>query len=94
MKKILLLSVFIIAAISAFSQGAIIYEDCNYRGKSLLLRPGRYNLEQMGFGANKVSSVKMYSGYKIVMYTSYDPGSGEKLRLTNSMPCMSVNPYE
>ncbi len=88
MKKIQLLFLFWITALAGFSQGAIIYQDCNYRGKSQLLRPGRYNLDQIGFGAFQASSIKLYSGYKVVMYNSNEPGEGsQKIRLTNSVPC-------
>ena len=88
MKKILFLLLFWITAISGFSQGALIYQDCNYRGKSQLLRPGRYNLDQIGFGAFQASSIKLYAGYKVVMYNSNEPGEGDrKIRLTTSVPC-------
>ena len=88
MKKIQLLFLFWITALAGFSQGAVIYQDCNYRGKSQLLRPGRYNLDQIGFGAFQASSIKVYSGYKVVMYNSNEPGEGsQKIRLTNSVPC-------
>jgi hypothetical protein len=88
MKKIQLLFLFWITGLAGFSQGAIIYQDCNYRGKSQLLRPGRYNLDQIGFGAFQASSIKLYSGYKVVLYTSNEPGEGgQKIRLTNSVPC-------
>jgi hypothetical protein len=88
MKKFHLLLLFWITAISGFSQGAVIYQDCNYRGKSQLLRPGRYNLDQIGFGAFQASSIKLYAGYKVVMYNSNEPGEGDrKIRLTTSVPC-------
>lgn len=92
MKKIQLLMLFCITTIAVFSQGAVIYQDCNYRGRAQLLRPGRYNQDQLGIGGYQASSIKLYPGYKVVLYNSPEPGQGDqKIRLTTSVPCFGSN---
>ena len=88
MKKVFLMALSWLAALSGLGQGAVLYQDCNYRGKSELLKPGRYNLSQTGIGAYQLSSIKIYSGYKVVIYSSTDPGGGDrKVSLTSSVSC-------
>jgi hypothetical protein len=88
MKKIFLLALFWSAALSGLGQGVVLYKDCNYRGGSATLGPGRYELSQTGIGAYQLSSIRINSGYKVIIYNGAVPGTGDrKVTLTSSVSC-------
>jgi hypothetical protein len=88
MKYVIFLVLWLLSDTSAFSQGVVLYPDCNFRGGSVVLQPGRYRLDQTSLGAFRLSSIKIASGYKAVLYNSYEPGTGDrKIRLTESVSC-------
>jgi hypothetical protein len=45
-----------------------VYGDCNFRGASTGLAPGRYDSYSLGVGNDKISSLKVPSGMKITVY--------------------------
>jgi hypothetical protein len=87
MKKVFLFLLFTTAFLAGYSQYVTLYRDCNYRGISRTFTPGRYNLDQAGFGANQLSSIRVPYGLKVVMYDTPEPGQGRKIRLTSDNNC-------
>lgn len=47
---------------------AIIYEHVNYGGRSQCLQPGRYNMNNIKIGNDRLSSVKVGKGYTVYLY--------------------------
>ena len=82
----LLLSMFVLG--EAFSQYVVLYQDCYYRGRSKTLRPGRYNLNTIGFGGGQLSSAKVPPGLKLVLYDDANGSSGSKMRFTSDVACL------
>ncbi len=87
MKKVFLFLLFTSAFLTGFSQYVTLYDDCDYRGRSRTLRPGRYNLDQTGFGGNRLSSIRIPNGLKVVLYDAPEPGQGAKIRMTSDNRC-------
>lgn len=87
MRKVFLLFFFTTAMLMSFGQSVIIYSDCGFRGKTRVLNYGRYNLDQIGFGAYQMSSIKVGQGLKVVLYDNTTPGQGQKVRLTSDVSC-------
>jgi hypothetical protein len=51
--------------------GAVVYKDCNYGGYAVNLPVGTYNLNQLiakGAVNDDISSLKVNSGYEVVLY--------------------------
>jgi hypothetical protein len=87
MKKLFLFLLFTSAFLTGFSQYVTLYDDCDFRGRSRTLRPGRYNLDQTGFGSNRLSSIRIPNGLKVVLYDAPEPGKGAKIRMTSDNRC-------
>ncbi len=71
--------------------GATFYEDANYGGWSVSLRPGRYDtgdLASLGIPNDKISSVKITSGLKVTLYENIGFGGQSKTITgdTSSLP--------
>jgi hypothetical protein len=47
---------------------AFVYADCNFRGASYGLAPGRYDAYALGVGNDKISSMKVPNGLKVTVY--------------------------
>ncbi len=45
-----------------------LYEDCNYRGRSHQLGPGRYYDNQLGIGNDRLSAIRIPDGMKVTVY--------------------------
>lgn len=93
MKKALQLTCLLVTiSFFAMSQGYItLYTDCDYRGTASKLYPGRYSLSNTSVKTNSVSSIRVPSGLKVVLYSSYNPGEGEKTRYTSDINCLPSN---
>lgn len=64
---------------------AVFYADSNYRGKSISLGVGKYNMNQLGnLGNDKLSSVKVPAGYKVTLY-QHDKFGGRALECTEDI---------
>lgn len=85
MKNMFFTSLLCLCTTFLFAQnGAIIYENANYKGKSKTLKAGKYNSKRLGIKNNSLSSIKVLKGYQV---TLYDAGNlkGKKLRLKKSI---------
>lgn len=90
MKRFLFLLVMMMASsIMAFSQDYVtLYADCNFRGAASKLYPGRYSLSSQSVGRNRVSSIRVPYGFKVVIYDGDQPGTGDKTRYTSDVNCL------
>lgn len=91
MRKFLLVMTALFLYSGVFSQYVTLYEDCSFRGRSKTLRPGRYNLDQVGFGVNRLSSFRVPRGLRLVLYDGYDPGTGNKTRFMGDVSCLGYD---
>jgi hypothetical protein len=89
MRKTSLFLFFFLAFSYAYSQSVTLYQDCNYRGGSRTLSPGRYSLDRIGFGGGTLSSFRVPRGLKLVLYDGNEPGTGSKMRYESDMACLS-----
>jgi len=70
-----------------YAEGVTIYEDCDFRGKSQTLRPGEYSsLRKVGFGNDKMSSIRVPRGVEAVIYQDDDYG-GSYARIDRDIRC-------
>ena len=64
------------------------YEDCDYGGKVLNLKPGEYNYNQLDpVGNDNISSVKVAAGLKVILFENGD-FQGRSITLTENTPCL------
>ncbi|MDR1776308.1 MAG: hypothetical protein LBR31_00570 [Desulfovibrio sp.] len=47
---------------------AIIYEHANYKGNAQCLQEGRYNLRNLKIGNDRLSSVKVRKGNRVILF--------------------------
>jgi len=69
---------------------ATVYRDCNYTGLAIGLPPGDYNLQALrarGVFNDDISSLKVGSGYKAVLYWD-DNFAGSSLEVTADNSCL------
>ena len=74
------------------SSYARVYRDCGYSGALLNLPVGNYttaDLQARGFADNDVSSLKVSTGYELVLYDG-DNFSGASLTLQSDTACLST----
>ncbi|WP_445722232.1 glycosyl hydrolase family 18 protein [Flavobacterium sp.] len=74
---------------------ANVYKDCNYGGYSAGLAVGNYTLSQLkakGILDNDISSVKVQSGYEVLLYTN-DNFSGTSVIVTSDDICLVDNSF-
>lgn len=48
--------------------GAAIYQDADFQGREQILAPGRYDLQQLSLGNDRLSSIRLPSGWSITLY--------------------------
>lgn len=71
---------------------AILYQHCDYQGYSIELNLGSYNLAYLismfkDFNNNDISSIKISSGYKVIVYAG-DNFTGKSKTYTSSQNCL------
>jgi hypothetical protein len=72
-----------------------IYKDCNYGGYAVGLPTGDYTLSQLqakGISDNDISSLKVQSGYEVVLYAN-DNFSGSSTIITSDDTCLVDNNF-
>ena len=70
-----------------YSDGVTIYEHCDFKGKSLTLRPGEYDsLRDIGFGNDSLSSIRVPRGSEAVIYQD-DDYRGAYARIDKDIRC-------
>ena len=74
---------------------ATVYKDCNYGGYAVSLPTGDYTLSQLqakGILDNDISSLKVQSGYEVVLYGN-DNFSGSSATITSDNTCLVANSF-
>jgi len=74
---------------------ATVYQDCNYGGYAVSLAAGDYTLSQLvalGVKDNDLSSVKVQSGYEVILYAD-DNFGGASLVITSDNSCVVGNSF-
>ncbi len=74
---------------------ATVYKDCNYGGYAINLPAGNYTLSQLqsrGILDNDISSVKVQSGYEIVLYAN-DNFTGTSIIVNSNDTCLVDNNF-
>lgn len=74
---------------------ATVYKDCNYGGYAVSLPTGDYTLSQLqskGILDNDISSLKVQSGYEVVLYAN-DNFSGSSVTITSDDTCLVDNSF-
>ena len=74
---------------------ATVYKDCNYTGYAVSLPAGNYtlaNLQAKGILDNDISSLKVQSGYEVVLYAN-DNFAGSSTIITADDTCLVDNNF-
>ncbi|VXB98804.1 conserved exported hypothetical protein [Flavobacterium sp. 9AF] len=74
---------------------ATVYKDCNYGGYAISLAPGNYTLSQLqakGVVNDDISSLKVNSGYEIVLYVD-DNFNGSSVVIGSNDTCLVDNNF-
>jgi hypothetical protein len=88
--KLFLFAFSLLAFIGSEAQNYVtLYSDCDYRGQSQAFKVGRYYLNQSRIGVSNLSSIRIPSGMKAVIYTGNEPGTGSKSSLTSDISCLT-----
>ncbi|WP_067146050.1 hypothetical protein [Pseudotamlana agarivorans] len=53
---------------SGSDHGVTLYGDCSFKGSHKTLGVGRYDHDELGVGNDRVSSIRVPRGYKIIIY--------------------------
>lgn len=70
------------------NDGITLFEDCYFSGRHSYLRPGRYDTREMGIGNDRISSIKIPSGYSVTVYG--DGGfNGGRRYFTRDVNCLA-----
>jgi hypothetical protein len=75
---------------SGTPQKAKFYEHCDYQGSVSELGVGDYDVGAMGIGNDIISSVKIPSGLKVILY-EHGNFQGKTVELTSDTPCLVNN---
>jgi len=74
---------------------ATVYQDCNYGGYAVSLGVGNYTMSQLvalGAKDNDLSSIKVQSGYEVILYAD-DNFGGASLVITSNNSCVVGNSF-
>ncbi|SHN18174.1 MULTISPECIES: carbohydrate-binding protein [Flavobacterium] len=74
---------------------ATVYKDCNYGGYAVSLPAGNYtlaNLQAKGILDNDISSLKVQTGYEVVLYAN-DNFAGSSAIITSDNTCLVANSF-
>jgi len=66
----------------------ILYENCDYSGKSVVLDFGEHNINDLGLDNDSLSSIKIPNNINVTLYEHAD-FQGRKLTLNKSESCLS-----
>lgn len=80
---------FSLAGFASAQNYVTLYSDCDYRGTSQMYKAGTFSLSGTRIGGGNVSSVRVPSGMKLILYTDANPGNGQKTRITNDISCLT-----
>src|SRR5258705_10412878 len=78
---------FVYAVTSAQNNYVMLYEDCNYSGKSKFLEPGTYPMSQMKIDNDKLSCMQIPAGMKVTIYQD-DNFRGRSKTYYNNISCL------
>lgn len=92
MKSLYTILILLLLTSGLMSQEYVtLYSDCNYRGNSETLRPGRYSLNNTRIGAMNLSSIRIPQNMKVILYNGNEPGTGNmKVTLMRDANCLST----
>lgn len=65
----------------------IFYTDCNFQGQKSELKPGKYNINEMGIPNDSLSSVKVPKGIRVTLF-EHANFEGRRLVLDADEPCL------
>jgi hypothetical protein len=71
---------------------AKFYENCDYQGAVSELEIGEYDLNSMGIRNDSISSVRVPSGLKVILY-EHGNFQGRTFELTSDTPCLVNNAF-
>lgn len=91
------LAAFVLTCVSTHSANAVVqvYQNCNYGGATYDFAVGRYTMSQLssvGIANDSISSVRVNSGYRIILYADNN-FAGASLTLTSSSSCLTSNSF-
>lgn len=66
---------------------ATLYPECNFEGSEFQVGVGKYSVDQMGIGKNKLSSLRIPAGLKVILYSG-DKFNGRNLELNKDNSCL------
>jgi len=78
---------FIYAVTSAQNNYVMLYEDCNYSGRSKFLEPGTYPMSQMKIDNDRLSCMQIPAGMKVTIYMD-DNFRGRSKTYYNNVSCL------
>lgn len=64
-----------------------LYPECNFEGSEYQIGIGKYTLEQMGIAKNTLSSLRIPSGLKVILYAGA-AFNGRTLELNKDISCL------
>lgn len=64
-----------------------LYPECNFEGSEYQIGIGKYTLEQMGIAKNSLSSLRIPSGLKVILYAG-NSFNGRTLELNKDIACL------
>ncbi len=74
----------------------ILYEDCNYRGKAIGIYEGQWDtaaLRRFGMENDKVSSIKILSGFQITASSNDYARGGVNKTFDRNIPCLTNHSF-
>jgi len=67
---------------------SVFFTNCNYSGKTVTKGIGRYDMKQMGFPNDSLSSIKVPPGYRVILF-QHSGFSGKRVVITEDEPCLA-----
>ncbi|MDF2387865.1 urease subunit beta [Nostoc ellipsosporum NOK] len=71
------------------SNQVVIYDSANYQGNNKELGEGEYNIYELGIGNNKLNSLTVPAGIKVIIY-EYEDFRGRSKTFTSNVPDLNV----
>ncbi len=73
-----------LSVLSFQNDGVRVYSDISYKGSSRNLYPGSYNARDLGEVGRSISSLRVPSGYSLIIYTGSN-FSGDRMTITHDI---------